>query len=376
MTVPRNTDAAKRGPRYVSPNSASLRTTVKTVNGQPPTSTQVPQNPSTTALSTAQGGNCTVTPAGETCTVTIPTPTGTVVYQFDLLDSNNNVLATNTVTFTIAAGSNNPALAAQLDGVVATVTVTAPNLQPGTSFSGPITVNAYDASGALIVGAAPFANPFTLTDTDGTTHTSLTDGSTTGKSVTDGEPERRRDPELRRREHSVVLDHRDDQRPDRRRRQRASRKQPNALAGPDADTDSDTGWRDADADSHPDSHPDGDAGRRHADADPHSDRDADGNAYAHADSDADADAHAHAHAHADAHADTDPHAHTGPRRARREPEPGQRERLRREQQSADHRLGNPVSGTAFFRRVRHVQPGGRHDRDRHDLERARTDRDV
>ena len=176
LTIPRKTDAAKRGPQYVSPNAVSLRTTVKTVNGQPPTTTQVPQNPTTTALSTAQGGNCTVTPAGETCTVTIPAPTGTVVYQFDLLDQNNNVLATNTVTFTIGAGSN-PALAAQLDGVVATVTVIAPHLQPGTAFSGPITVNAYDASGALITGPAPFANSFTLTDSDGSTHTSLTDAA-------------------------------------------------------------------------------------------------------------------------------------------------------------------------------------------------------
>jgi hypothetical protein len=188
LTIPRNTDAAKRAPRFVSPNSAFLRVTVKTVNGQPPTSLQVPQNPSTIALSTGAGGNCTVVPAGETCTVQIPAPTGTVVYQFDLLDSSQQVLATNTVTFTIAAGSSNPALAAQLDGVVATVTVTAPHLQPGTAFSGPITVNAFDASGAPIVGPAPFANPFKLNDSDGTTHTSLTDGGQTGKTVTDGSP--------------------------------------------------------------------------------------------------------------------------------------------------------------------------------------------
>ena len=37
LTVPRNTDAAKRAPLFVSPNSAFIVVTVKTVNGQPPT---------------------------------------------------------------------------------------------------------------------------------------------------------------------------------------------------------------------------------------------------------------------------------------------------------------------------------------------------
>ncbi len=190
LTVPRNTDAAHRSPRFVSPNAAFIVTTVKTVNGQPPTTTQVPVNPTTTALSTGAGGNCVASPSGEVCTVTIPAPTGTVVYQFDLLDSASppHKLATITVTFQILPGSTNPNLQAQLDGIVASVTVNAPHLQPGTSFSGPVTVNAFDASGALIVGNAPFANPFTLTDNDGTTHTSLTDNATTGKTITDGSP--------------------------------------------------------------------------------------------------------------------------------------------------------------------------------------------
>ncbi|HEY0380818.1 MAG TPA: hypothetical protein VGC72_01225 [Candidatus Elarobacter sp.] len=188
LTIPRQTSSAQRAPRFVSPNSASLRTTVISVNGQPPTTAQVPVNPTTVALSTGAGGNCVVAPSGEVCTVTIPAPTGTVVYQFDLLDTAGHVLATNTVTFQILPGSTNPNLAAQLDGVVATVTVTGPHLQPGTAFSGPITVQAFDASGAPIVGPAPYSHSFTLTDTDGSSHTSLTDGSQTGKTVTDGGP--------------------------------------------------------------------------------------------------------------------------------------------------------------------------------------------
>ena len=45
-------------------------------------------------------------------------------------------------------------------------------------------MQAFDASGALIVGAAPYANPFTLTDNDGSGATSLTDNATTGLAVT------------------------------------------------------------------------------------------------------------------------------------------------------------------------------------------------
>jgi hypothetical protein len=189
LDVPRGASSARRAPHFVSPNSATLVVSVRTVNGQPPTAAQVPPalNPQTFPLSTAAGGNCTVSPSGETCTVTIAAPTGQVSYQFDLLDASNNKLATNTLTFTIAAGST-PQLQAQLDGIVSTVTVTAPALTAGTSFSGPITVQAFDASGALIVGSAPYANPFTLTDNDASGATSLTDNATTGLAVTVGGP--------------------------------------------------------------------------------------------------------------------------------------------------------------------------------------------
>ena len=72
--------------------------------------------------------------------------------------------------------------------VVASVIVTLPVTRAGTSFSGPITVQAFDRNGVLIVGSAPYANPFTLTDTDASTHTSLTNGSVTAKTVTVATP--------------------------------------------------------------------------------------------------------------------------------------------------------------------------------------------
>lgn len=188
ITVPRVPSSALRSPRYVSPNSASIAITVLSVNGVAPTTAQVPVNPTTAALSAAGGGNCTVSAAGETCTVPLPAPTGAVTYLFKIMDAAAHVLARNTVTFTIAPSSAVQQFSTVLQGVVASVVITTPATHTGTAFSGPIGVQAYDASGAQITGAAPFANPFTLTDNDATGHTSLTNNGVTGLTVTVGTP--------------------------------------------------------------------------------------------------------------------------------------------------------------------------------------------
>ncbi|MDQ6942929.1 MAG: hypothetical protein M3169_10520 [Candidatus Eremiobacteraeota bacterium] len=192
LVIPRAAppSSAGRAPRFVSPNAASIVITVLSVNGAPPSAAQVPpsQNPETVALSTGSGGNCTTGPNGETCTVPIPAPTGNVTYQFDLFDAAGHKLATNTLTFTVLPGVGNQNFSAVLKGIVVSVVVTAPTLNPGTSFSGPITVQTFDASGALIVGSAPYANPFTLTDNDASGHTSLTDNGVTGPTVTANGP--------------------------------------------------------------------------------------------------------------------------------------------------------------------------------------------
>jgi len=187
LGVPRSGSSAQRAPRAAGSTAAFLVVTVKTVDGQPPTAAQVPTNPTTIALSTAAGGNCTTSPSGETCTVTIPAPPGQVTYQFDVLDANNNKLATITATFTITPGTT-PHLSSAVNGLVASVVVTPPTLTAGTPFNGPITVQAFDAGGTLIVGSTPYANPFTLTDNDATGATSLSDGTMSGLTVTVGAP--------------------------------------------------------------------------------------------------------------------------------------------------------------------------------------------
>ena len=185
-SVQRSGSSVVRAPRAGSVAS-SLVVTVRTVDGQPPTSAQVPVNPQTIPLSTAAGGNCTTSPSGETCTVTIYAPPGQVTYQFDVFDANNNKLATTTATYTIAPGTT-PNLTTSVNGLVASVVVTAPTLSAGTPFTGPITVQAFDAGGTLIVGSTPYANPFTLTDNDTTGATSLNDGTQNGATVTVGGP--------------------------------------------------------------------------------------------------------------------------------------------------------------------------------------------
>jgi hypothetical protein len=186
--VPRSGSSAQRAPKAAS-TAAFLKVTILSVDGQPPTSAQVnpAQNPQTIPLSTATGGNCTTSPSGETCTVTILAPPGTVTYQFDVLDANNTVLATTTATYTITPGTT-PNLSTAVKGIVASVTVTAPTLNAGTSFAGPLTVQAFDAGGTLIVGSTPYANPFTLTDNDATGATSISDGIMSGPTITVGAP--------------------------------------------------------------------------------------------------------------------------------------------------------------------------------------------
>jgi hypothetical protein len=190
ILVPRtSTSSHGRAPQFVSPNAATLTVTVLTVNGSAPTAAQVPPsvNPTVATLTTGAGGNCTAVAGGLSCAVTVPAPTGAVKYSFQLKDSSSNLLATNTVTFNVTTG--NQTFATQLNGVVRTVTVTAPSLNAGQSLSNaPVTVAAFDASGAQIVGSAAYANPFTLTDNDASGHTSLTDGGTTGTTITVNAP--------------------------------------------------------------------------------------------------------------------------------------------------------------------------------------------
>lgn len=173
-------------PAYFSPNAAALSITVLSVNGSPPTVAQAPVNPTSVALSRAVGGNCTDGYDSWRCTVPLTVPTGAVTYLLQVKDATGNILARNTVTFTVPGGTNQ-AFSAVVNGVVAKVHVFLPTLFPpppfGLSPSG-MTLWVYDASGWIMLGSTPFANAFTLTDDDPTIHTSLTNNGVTGKTIT------------------------------------------------------------------------------------------------------------------------------------------------------------------------------------------------
>jgi hypothetical protein len=198
---------AARKPQYVSPSSASLVTTVLSVNGL--TGSNIPSwvapNPTTLTLTTT-GPNppCAVSVGVETCAATIPAPPGSVTYSFVIADGSSNVLSetpTAGVTFTIAQGQSNTSLSVSLEAVVASVQPTTSGsaiapLAAGTPSQQTIAVNAYDADANQITNgsAITYEDPFAITDPDPTGQTMLVPstgscpgspaGYSTGSSVT------------------------------------------------------------------------------------------------------------------------------------------------------------------------------------------------
>ena len=185
-----SSSSTARKPNYVSPNAASIKVTVNSVNGAaPPSWVTVAQ---TTALSTAAGGNCSIASGFETCTIAIPAPPGSVSYTFSIYDASNDLLAASTTTLTIQQASNNPNLQVVLNGVVSTVTIAGPALAADTPIAAPgtaLTLTAKDASGATITGSDPYVNAYTLTDSDTSGATKLSvNGGAASTSVTVGAP--------------------------------------------------------------------------------------------------------------------------------------------------------------------------------------------
>ena len=167
--------AHARQPAFVSPGTQSVSVTPQ--GGPTQTFTIAPGSPA-----------CTTSAAGRTCTFGASAPVGNdtlAIATYASTDGSGAALSRASITVTVVAGQSNP-VTATLSGVVASVTFAAPTLRAGTAFSGPITLNAYDASGGLIFGADPYANPFTVTDGDASGVTSLTVNATTGLTVTVG----------------------------------------------------------------------------------------------------------------------------------------------------------------------------------------------
>uniref|UniRef100_E6Q4E8 Uncharacterized protein n=1 Tax=mine drainage metagenome TaxID=410659 RepID=E6Q4E8_9ZZZZ len=162
-----------RAPQYISANTKSIVITLTSVNGVPP----APFVPPT--IFNVAVPPCTVVTGGISCTVTVGAILGTDAFTIDAYDAANgtgNILSSGTISIAVGPGTNTPPPVA-LGGNVAKVVVTAPPspsaspapngvLTPtidGTVNTIQVSVAAYDASGNLIVGSAPFASPIPIT---------------------------------------------------------------------------------------------------------------------------------------------------------------------------------------------------------------------
>jgi hypothetical protein len=184
---------AALGPKFVSPNSAYFVSKINSYNGI----TTFPswlQQTTTVALTTGNGGNCTVSGSTETCTVSFPTYPGTVSYTFSLEDSAQAVLATHTGTYKIAQGKNT-VIDVTFQGIPASVAISVPVTEYShRAFTQHITVTVKDASGAQIT-SGDYGAPVTLStsDTTGATQLSVnqptsTSGFASSVSLTGGIP--------------------------------------------------------------------------------------------------------------------------------------------------------------------------------------------
>jgi hypothetical protein len=127
---------------------------------------------------TSGSSNCPTSGAqGYSCTATVAATVGPHTFVLSLYPEPNAtgpVLSTGTATATIGAGVANT-VSLTLDGVPASITIALANTAPsvGAPVNVKLVVNVLDASGATIVGGAPYTNPVTLTDSDASGATKL-----------------------------------------------------------------------------------------------------------------------------------------------------------------------------------------------------------
>jgi hypothetical protein len=116
------------------------------------------------------------------CTVTVAAPIGQAAFSVAIYQGLNETGATLSslpqsaaTVFTIAEGRTNVVLPLILNGVPSSIVValTQSSVNGGVSASIPVSIVAEDAGGNIIVGPGSYANPITLTDSDGTGTTML-----------------------------------------------------------------------------------------------------------------------------------------------------------------------------------------------------------
>jgi hypothetical protein len=188
VTIP----AAKSGarPAYLSPNTESLSIALVSVDGKGVTGV----NP-TIVNTVAKARGCTVKGQNIVCSATAAGSPGNDVFAataYAGTDATGDVLSVGSVQATIASGGGSVgisnALSLTLDGVIASLQL---RLDPkeakrGVRTTSVISLTAYDASGAQIVGPADYSQPITLAiegDTNGAFRLHDASGSGTSLSI-------------------------------------------------------------------------------------------------------------------------------------------------------------------------------------------------
>ncbi len=172
-----SSSASRRGPRFVSPATASIRVAV---NGG------TPQD-----FSVGSGTPCAPpqqTPG--TCTVyNVSAPLGSDTFVVTLFDASHNVLSQGTVQFTVVTNTVNNIIIT-VDGIVASLHVALSNPSPpaGTATVVAVTLLPADAAGYPIVGSPGKLPSITVTDSDNSGATGLYLAGSDGTCATQAAP--------------------------------------------------------------------------------------------------------------------------------------------------------------------------------------------
>ena len=161
ITVPIKTELAIKRPQFVSPNTASIAVFVYAPGAQPPST------PTATANISAASPGCALNASASaiTCTIDVTAPIGTAEVDVqDLSGQNGTGTVLASVTQSIAIESGMAPLAMTLDGTpsIIRLSLETPVLALGTAGTSVLDVDAYDASGALIVAPGAFTAPLSI----------------------------------------------------------------------------------------------------------------------------------------------------------------------------------------------------------------------
>ncbi len=191
VTVPSRTRGAK--PNYVSPNTESLAIQLASVDGKGVSGV----NP--TILNTVpKAHDCKAGPNGIVCTTTAQGSPGRDVFSavaYAGTAATGAVLSSGTVEATIGSGGGNVGisngLSLTLEGVIASLKLglSPKNAKRGIRTTATVTLDAYDASGAEIVGPSDYFEPVALEVQGDANHAfRLHDARGSGESLTITKP--------------------------------------------------------------------------------------------------------------------------------------------------------------------------------------------